>query len=66
VRARIAEALGRPLLLGGSTELISASIGVAVGRGAGEEPEAVIRRADKDMYDVKRRRRQERDEGWRA
>ncbi|MEA2932144.1 MAG: hypothetical protein QOI56_929, partial [Actinomycetota bacterium] len=66
VRARIVEALGRPLLLGGGTELISASIGVAVGRGAGEEPEAVIRRADQDMYDVKRRRRQERDEGWRA
>jgi len=53
---RIAEVLGRPLLLGGGTELVTASIGVAVGHGLAEEPEAIIRRADESMYEVKRGR----------
>jgi len=56
MEARMTEALGSPLLLGGGTELVTASIGVAVGRGSAEEPEAVIRRADEAMYEVKRRR----------
>ncbi len=54
MRARIEEAVGRPLLLGGGTELVTASVGVAVGRGAAEEPEVIIRRADEAMYEVKR------------
>jgi diguanylate cyclase (GGDEF)-like protein len=53
MRARIVEALERPLLLGVATELVTASIGIAVAR-AGEEPEAVIRRADEAMYQAKR------------
>jgi len=56
MRDRIGEALGRPLLLGGGTELVTASIGVSVGYGPTEEPEAIIRRADEAMYEVKRRR----------
>ncbi|HVF14595.1 MAG TPA: diguanylate cyclase, partial [Acidimicrobiales bacterium] len=64
MRARIAEALGRPLLLGGGTELVTASIGVTVGHGATEEePEAIIRRADDAMYQIKHRRRVSPDSG---
>ena len=50
------QAVARPLLLGGGTELVTASVGVAVARGLAEEPEALIRRADEAMYEVKRRR----------
>ena len=58
MKDRIGEALGRPLLLRTGTEVVTASIGVCVGRGLAEEPEAVIRKADEAMYEVKRRRRQ--------
>ena len=53
---RIAQAVARPLLLGGGTELVTASVGVSIGKGMAEEPEALIRRADEAMYEVKRRR----------
>jgi len=56
MRGRIAAAVGRQLLLGGGTELVTASIGVAVGRGSAEEPESIIRRADEAMYLDKRSR----------
>ena len=53
---RIEQALGRPLALRDSSELVTASIGVAIGHGPGEEPEAIIRRADQAMYQAKRSR----------
>ena len=40
MQARIEQAVGRPLLLGGGTELVTASVGVSVGRDLAEEPEA--------------------------
>ncbi len=56
MQARMVEALGRPLLLGGGTELVTASIGVSLGKGSAENPEVLIRRADEAMYQAKRRR----------
>ena len=56
MRARIEEAVGRPLLLGGGTELVTASIGVTIARDASEEPAVIIRRADEAMYQAKRHR----------
>ncbi len=53
---RVEQAVARPLLLGGGTELITASVGVSVGKGMAEQPEALIRRADEAMYEAKRRR----------
>ncbi len=57
IRTRIEEAVARPMLLGGGTELVTASVGLTIGRGTAEEPEAIIRRADEAMYEAKRRRR---------
>ena len=57
MQARIADAVGRPMPLGGGTEVVTASIGAAIGLGPAEEPEAIIRRADDAMYQAKRRRR---------
>ncbi len=56
MQARIGEALGRPLLLGGGTELVTSSVGVALGHGSAEEPDTIIRRADEAMYQAKRSR----------
>ena len=53
---RIEQAVARPLLLGGGTELVTASVGVTLGQGVSEEPEALIRRADEAMYEAKRLR----------
>jgi len=55
MQTRIEEAVARPLVLGVGTELVTASVGVAIGRGA-DEPEALLRRADEAMYEVKRSR----------
>ena len=55
MQTRIEEAVARPLVLGGGTELVTASVGVAIGRGA-DEPEALLRRADESMYEAKRKR----------
>ena len=56
MQTRIEEAVARPpLALGESTEWVTASVGVAIGRGA-DEPEALLRRADEAMYELKRRR----------
>jgi diguanylate cyclase (GGDEF)-like protein/PAS domain S-box-containing protein len=56
MRARIDEAVGRSLLLGGGTELVTASIGMAVGRDPAETPQAIIRRADEALFQAKRDR----------
>jgi diguanylate cyclase (GGDEF)-like protein len=55
MRTRIEETVARPLLLGAGTELVTASVGVATGKGA-DEPEALLRRADEAMYEAKRSR----------
>ncbi len=56
MRARIEEAVARPMVLGSATELVTASVGLSLGRGSAEEPETIIRRADEAMYEAKRRR----------
>ena len=55
MQARIEEAVGRPLLLRGGTEMVTASVGMAIA-GSADSPEAVISRADEAMYQAKRRR----------
>jgi len=55
MRARIDEAVGHSLLLGGGTELVTTSIGMAVGCDAGEDPQAIVRRADEAMCRAKSR-----------
>jgi diguanylate cyclase (GGDEF)-like protein/PAS domain S-box-containing protein len=55
MQARIEETVGRPLQLRGGTELVTASVGMAVA-GSTDAPEAVISRADEVMYQAKRRR----------
>jgi diguanylate cyclase (GGDEF)-like protein len=57
MRARIEEAVRRHLPGRAGDEWVTASIGVAIGHGSAEEPEAVISRADNAMYQAKRRRR---------
>jgi diguanylate cyclase (GGDEF)-like protein/PAS domain S-box-containing protein len=52
VASRILEALGRPFSIEGHELHVSASIGIASGV-KGEEPDAVVRRADIAMYEAK-------------
>ena len=56
MQARVEDAVRRPLVMAGGTVLVTASVGVSVGRGAAEEPETIIRRADEAMYEAKRNR----------
>jgi diguanylate cyclase (GGDEF)-like protein/PAS domain S-box-containing protein len=56
MRTRIQQAVARPLLLRDGTELVTASVGMSVGKGVADEPEALIRRADEAMYEAKRGR----------
>ncbi|HEX7276775.1 MAG TPA: diguanylate cyclase, partial [Acidimicrobiales bacterium] len=57
MKARVEDTVGRPLVLSAGTVLVTASVGVSIGRGVAEEPETIIRRADEAMYEAKRHRR---------
>ena len=53
VARRIREALARPFLIHGQEVVVSASIGIAIGRGRDEPAEDLVRDADLAMYAAK-------------
>ena len=57
VAQRIARRCDRPLEFEGQTFQIGTSIGVAIGPDDGDEPDALLALADRDMYAAKRRRK---------
>ena len=54
VGKRIRSALELPFSVGDRSLSVSASIGIAVSPGDGDEPQALLRRADAAMYEVKK------------
>jgi predicted signal transduction protein with EAL and GGDEF domain len=56
IAVRIAEALTRPFIVRGREHFVSASIGIAIGRGD-EAPEGLLRDADSALYRAKERGR---------
>lgn len=52
---RMREAVSRPVFVGGVQVAVSASIGVAIRPGDGDQPDELLRRADQAMYAAKAR-----------
>ncbi len=54
VAGRILDTVGRPILAGGHTVSLTASVGIALAAAGGTDPEGLVRQADLAMYAAKR------------
>jgi len=57
IAERITAGLARPFVVDGGEQFVTASIGIAIGSGAKQDPDALIRDADAAMYRSKERGR---------